>query len=66
MIVGFFMLFFSFAFLVIFPESEHSAFPYPLGVPGIVIIVVGLVIYVISRFRKTPQEHNDPSTRGTT
>lgn len=48
-VVGFFMLFFSFAFIVVFPENEHSAFPYPLGVPGLVAIIVGISMYLLSK-----------------
>jgi len=62
MIVGFFMLFFSFAFIIVFPESEHSAFPYPLGVPGIAAIIIGVVAYLLSGGRGTFTEKNGPAT----
>ena len=62
MIVGFFMLFFSFAFIIVFPESEHSAFPYPLGVPGVAAIIIGLVAYLLSGGRGTSTEKNGPAT----
>lgn len=60
MVVGFFMLFFSVAFIAVFPESEHSAFPYPLGVPGIVVIVIGLVLYAVARLTSAENKKQSP------
>ena len=60
MILGFFMLFFSIMFIAVFPESERSAFPYPLGVPGIVIIATGLILYALTRISGTEKEDHSP------
>lgn len=57
MVLGFFMLFFSFAFIIVFPESEHSAFPYPLGIPGIALIGLGVTLNLASRNRNAPGEN---------
>ena len=62
MVLGFFMLFFSFAFIIVFPESEHSAFPYPLGIPGIALIILGAALNLASRNRNAPGENRGPAS----
>jgi len=48
-IIGGLMLFYSIFILVIFPEAERSAFPLPLGLPGLVLMSAGLAAYFASK-----------------
>lgn len=49
MLLGGITLMSSFAVLVVYPEAEMSAFPFPLGVPGMFLILVGALLSVLSR-----------------
>jgi len=60
MLVGFFMLFFSVAFIVVFPESGHSAFPYPLGIPGVAAMIIGVVLYLLERRSGAQEKRQAP------
>lgn len=48
-IVGGLMLFYSVSILAVFPEAERSAFPMPLGLPGLLLMSAGLAVYFASR-----------------
>ena len=48
-IVGGLMLFYSVFILAVFPEAERSAFPMPLGLPGLSLMSAGLAVYSASR-----------------
>jgi hypothetical protein len=48
-IIGGLMLFYSVFILAVFPEAERSAFPMPLGLPGLFLMSAGLAAYFASK-----------------
>jgi hypothetical protein len=52
-IIGGLMLFYSVSILAVFPEAERSAFPMPLGLPGLFLMSAGLAAYFASRISES-------------
>jgi len=46
MVFGGLLLFFSLAIIVADPENGRSAFPYPSGLPSILTLAAGIVVYL--------------------
>jgi hypothetical protein len=42
------LLFCSLAIIVADPENGRSAFPFPFGLPGIVMMAIGIAIYLLA------------------
>jgi len=52
-VIGGLMLFYSVSILAVFPEAERSAFPMPLGLPGLFLMSGGLAAYFASRISES-------------
>jgi len=56
LVIGAITLFYSFAMLVVDPQAEHTAFPWPLGVPALVMIAVAAMLYTSSVLLKPTEK----------
>jgi len=62
-IIGGLMLFYSVFILVVFPAAERSAFPMPLGLPGLVLMSAGLAAYFASKISGWENDDVSDSSR---